>query len=249
MDLRERHQHATRHPWETVRASFFQRLAAQYASSASSVIDVGSGDGWFAAELQRSTLPNATIVCWDTNYLPDDLTEPLPSGISRTVEQPGLRADLVLALDVIEHVADDQLFVGTTLRSVISDHGVLIASVPAHQWMFSRHDTALGHYRRYRLRQLTALLEPNFQVEVAGTLFTTLLAPRFAAVVLERLLRPSAPIAPESGWTRGSLVTSLVRLALVLDTRIASALARIGVRLPGLSVWAVCRPRPNGGPS
>lgn len=243
MDLKERQQQRCRHPWEQARALFFQRRVRRSAGGASQVIDVGAGDGWFASELHRTTLPHATIVCWDTNYSDDDLSAPLPDGIRRSAQSPATGADLVLALDVVEHVADDHDFVATTLRRLVSDDGVVIVSVPAHQWLFGRHDVALGHHRRYRLRGLTDLLSSQFDIVERGTLFTSLLGPRAFAVARERFSSPSGDLLPESHWTHGPALTALVTAALRVDIAVGAMFARVGLRLPGLSVWAVCRPR------
>lgn len=243
MDLKERQQQRCRHPWEQARALFFQGVVRRHAAHAAQVVDVGAGDGWFAAELQRTTLPHATIICWDTNYTDDDLAVPLHDGITRRVSPPATAADLVLALDVVEHVADDRTFVGSTVHSVVSSRGVLIVSVPAHQWLFGRHDVALGHHRRYSLRQLTDVLSEHFDIVERGTLFTTLLAPRAAGVLLERRSTTAHEAVPESVWRHGPVLSALVTAVLRTDIAINRLFTRIGIRLPGLSVWAVCRPR------
>lgn len=203
---------------------------------------MGAGDSWFATELQRTTLTHATVVCWDTNYTNDDLATPLPDGITRTVLSPTPGADLVLALDVVEHVADDHEFVGM-LRSMANERGVVVVSVPAHQWLFGRHDVALGHHRRYSLSELRSLLSDAFDIVEYGTLFTSLLPPRALAVLLERRATAHDDVEPESHWTHGPVLTSLVTTALRVDMALGRLLARIGLRLPGLSVWAVCIPR------
>jgi hypothetical protein len=244
MDLRERTQHAFRHPWESERARFFQRVVRTHAPRAATVIDVGSGDSWFACELQRTTLPVASITCWDISYDERDLIDWQHPGVARTIEQPGHQADLVLALDVVEHVEHDHEFVRHTLAALVKPTGVVIVSVPAHQFLFTHHDTALGHYRRYSQRQLTALLSTDFHVIASGSLFTTLIAPRMASAALGRIRTTSdAVAAPESEWTAGKVVTSLVGFVLHCDHALVALLRRIGIRLPGLSVWAVCVPR------
>jgi trans-aconitate methyltransferase len=244
MDLRERTQHAFRHPWETVRADFFQRLVRVHAPRASTVIDVGAGDSWFATELHRTTLPTSSISCWDISYNEHDLADWQHSHVSRSTEQPGHRADLVLALDVVEHVEHDAEFVQQVLAELVEPSGVLIVSVPAHQQLFTRHDTALGHYRRYSQRQLRAVLETRFHVVASGSLFTSLLAPRLVSALIARYrTTPAEVAAPESEWHHGRVITSMVVLALQIDRALLGGAQRLGLRIPGLSVWAVCVPR------
>ena len=56
--------------------------------------------------------------------------------------------DLILALDVIEHV-DDDLAVLTEYRRVLKNDGQIVITVPAHRFLWSEHDEALHHRRRY----------------------------------------------------------------------------------------------------
>jgi len=66
--------------------------------------------------------------------------------------------DAVLASDVLEHIEDDAAAVAEIAR-VIRPGGVVILTVPAHQWMFSEHDVALHHFRRYSKASIRSLLE------------------------------------------------------------------------------------------
>ena len=113
------------------------------------MLDVGAGDGWFAGELKSSLPPSAEVICWDVNYSGDDLAEPMPAGLSRVVDPPDGRFDLITVLDVIEHVVDDAAFLDEDVLPRLAPDGLLVVSVPAHQALFCAHDVALGHHRRY----------------------------------------------------------------------------------------------------
>jgi SAM-dependent methyltransferase len=64
--------------------------------------------------------------------------------------------DVICAMDFLEHVENDkQVF--NWMASHLNDDGVLFITVPAYQFLFSYHDIALGHYRRYNLTQLITL--------------------------------------------------------------------------------------------
>lgn len=56
--------------------------------------------------------------------------------------------DLILALDLIEHIERDDLMI-REFRRVLRPGGYLMATVPAHQSLWSDHDIALHHFRRY----------------------------------------------------------------------------------------------------
>jgi len=69
-----------------------------------------------------------------------DLGEPWP------VDRNSLRA--VVLLDVLEHVADPAHVLRHAWES-LEPGGAVIATVPAHPWLYSRWDEQLGHFRRY----------------------------------------------------------------------------------------------------
>jgi SAM-dependent methyltransferase len=56
--------------------------------------------------------------------------------------------DLAVAFDVLEHIEDDVKAVAE-LKRVLKPGGRFVFSVPANQALFSAHDRALGHFRRY----------------------------------------------------------------------------------------------------
>jgi len=105
-----------------------------------------------------------------TGRLPDDLVVP-----------PGW-ADAVLLLDVIEHL-DDDVAALETARRALRPGGLLVITVPAYRWLWSGHDVALGHRRRYSARGLARLVERAGLHVVHVSYFNTLL---FPAVALTR---------------------------------------------------------------
>ena len=68
--------------------------------------------------------------------------------------------DAVVASDVLEHIEDDMAAAAEIAR-VMRPGSVAIISVPAHQWLFSEHDTALRHCRRYSKAAIRQVLEGN----------------------------------------------------------------------------------------
>lgn len=62
--------------------------------------------------------------------------------------------DLVLVLDILEHLEDD-LECLEEVKRVLKTDGVLILSVPAFPFLFSYHDIVLGHKRRYEKKELS----------------------------------------------------------------------------------------------
>jgi ubiquinone/menaquinone biosynthesis C-methylase UbiE len=72
--------------------------------------------------------------------------------------------DVVTMLDVLEHVENDGAAVREIYR-VLAPGGAFVLSVPAYQHLWSAHDTALHHFRRYEYSGLKKVLESGgFQV-------------------------------------------------------------------------------------
>ena len=92
--------------------------------------------------------------------------------------------DVVVATDVLEHIADDA-GAASEVHRVLRPGGVFVLSVPAHPWLYSRHDAALLHHRRYTRDMLVQVLQGS-GLEVRwlsywnATLFPVISAVRFA---------------------------------------------------------------------
>jgi SAM-dependent methyltransferase len=88
--------------------------------------------------------------------------------------------DLIALLDVLEHVeADLEALVNTTAR--LRPGGRILLTVPAHPWMWSSHDVANHHKRRYTKKTFKAVIaDAGLKLE-ALTYFNSLLFPLAAA--------------------------------------------------------------------
>lgn len=85
--------------------------------------------------------------------------------ICGTVGEVGAqRFDTIIYVDVLEHIADDR----GELRAAaacLQVNGCLIVVAPAHQWLFTPFDGAIGHYRRYSRSMLEDLSPAGLRVE------------------------------------------------------------------------------------
>lgn len=92
--------------------------------------------------------------------------------------------DCVLALDVFEHIENDEEAV-REIKRVLKSGGILIATVPCHQCLFSEHDRALHHVRRYSRNRIISILESTgFVIERVTWINMTL----FPMVAIHRLI-------------------------------------------------------------
>lgn len=93
--------------------------------------------------------------------------------------------DLACAFDVIEHVDQDAASVAA-IAALVKPGGYLATTVPGQPWMWSRHDEAHHHKRRYRLGAYRRLFEAAGLTIVKASYFNTLL---FAPIATIRALK------------------------------------------------------------
>ncbi|MGE0445285.1 MAG: class I SAM-dependent methyltransferase [Vicinamibacterales bacterium] len=256
MDLRERRaatrETTSRHPWERARLGIVSRLLdAAGVWTPAVVADIGCGDGFVVGELARR-FPAAAFAAVDPHL--DDTTlawlgrrlDGHRVAVCRSLEEAAAlgTADVILLLDVIEHVEDDVAFLAALRRSPLVGPGTrLVVTVPAHQRLFGPHDAFLHHFRRYDPPVLTERLEAGgFHVQQAGEFFLGPLVLRQLQVWAFPGQRSAEGQAGVAGWSGGRALTDLLTRLLLLDFSWSAALQRSGLRVPGLSAYALCRP-------
>lgn len=151
--------------------------------------------------------------------------------------EPDERFDVVALLDVLEHLPLPEASLKKIAAHLRPDDGRLIVTVPAYQWMWSAHDRALHHLRRYTRASLNAALREAGLEVLRVSYFNTILFPAAAAARgLFRLLRIDR--SPGQG-TPSPAVNGLARWAF---RRELPLLRRTSLPF-GLSVMAVARVR------
>lgn len=100
--------------------------------------------------------------------------------------------DLVCSFDVIEHVEDDHL-AASELERVCKHDGIICATVPAFQFLWSQHDVVNHHYRRYTRTNFLKLFHSEL---IYSSYFNFLL---FFPIATFRLL---------TSWIKGNKNTS-----------------------------------------
>lgn len=241
-----------RHPWEQARLALVHRLIRRHVKlqPGDVVFDIGCGDTFVAEQLARH-YPTVHFNAVDSNFT-GELLDAFRARL--TVQNLSLYASLdsvpvakpaalVLLMDVIEHVPDDEAFVrGICRHAFVGSDTRLLITVPSFQSLFCSHDRFLGHYRRYSGTTLRELFRrAQLRCEERGYLFTSLLPVRVLQVLRERVAGSSDAPTDLATWGGGPAKARTLAAMLTLDGRMSLALARIGIRIPGLSNFAVCR--------
>lgn len=97
--------------------------------------------------------------------------------------------DTVLYMDVLEHIEQDREELAKAMR-VLRPGGKIIVLSPAHQFLFSKFDESIGHFRRYSLQNLTELCPEGMTVRSAKYLDSLGM---LASLANRVLLRQSMP--------------------------------------------------------
>ena len=203
-----------------------------------SVLDAGCGSGRTLEELS----PYGDVYGIELDPGAADVARARGRGevqIGRLEELPwdDGRFDLITCLDVIEHTPDDRVTL-RELRRVSRPGGFLLVTVPAYQGLWSTHDVANHHYRRYSRSRLRAAARDAGWGVVRMTSFNGLLLAPAAAVRLaerRRLREPDSDYKPE--LTLGpDWLNSLLERPLRIEARWLAS----GRTMPaGLSLLAV----------
>jgi SAM-dependent methyltransferase len=152
---------------------------------------------------------------------------------------------LITCLDVIEHTPDDVRSLTELLR-VARPGGWLVATVPAYQLLWSSHDVANHHYRRYRRPMLRRAAQSAGWEPASWTYFNSLLFLPGAVVRLAERLRPEEKRRPKP---HVAMTPSSLDGVLEWPMRLEAAMIHRGARLPvGMSLLMVFRkPARRGG--
>ncbi len=145
-----------RHWWYAERRAMVRRTAAKWpAGRALDVGCAGGGNtavlrdlGWAVTGLEYSPAGARIAASRGLDVVRGDATR-LPF--------PDASFDLVMATDVWEHIEDDRTVASEAAR-VLRPGGRVLVAVPCSMKLWSGHDVALGHFRRYEREQLASLL-------------------------------------------------------------------------------------------
>lgn len=165
--------------WFRSRNRLVIQLLTKHFAQARSLLEVGCGTGFVlrgindarpelelvGSELHpaglafaQRRLPEADLYQMDARHIPFES-----------------EFDVVLALDVIEHIEEDEAVMAEMFKAVKPGGGAIV-SVPQHPRLWSANDVFSQHQRRYTRRELTSKLRnAGFELRQVTSFVTTLL--------------------------------------------------------------------------
>jgi len=164
------------------------------------VLEVGAGIGANTLRLRSGSEqrwvclePDAQLASTLREQLAGTPWEATTEIVTGTVEdlRSAEQFDSILYIDVLEHIEDDRAELGRAAR-LLAPGGHLIVLGPAHAWLFSEFDHAIGHFRRYTADALKALTPAGVRLVKAFYLDSVGL---LASAANRLLLKQSLPTA------------------------------------------------------
>lgn len=128
-----------------------------------SVCDVGCGSGKFSKFMYDQGFRNIYGLdpSPEIDFKYRDIINFSNDSLSAFQHNTGMLFDIVMCLDVIEHIEDDRTFFDE-LVSILKPGGWLILQTPANPSLYSYRDKLYGHYRRYSRSMLSVLFNDRF---------------------------------------------------------------------------------------
>ena len=232
------HEREMRHWWFCGRRDFIARLL-DAVPRGDALLDVGCSGGALLDALRTRGFTNLTGI----DISPRAVERCHTRGFTHVREADACALpfadntfDIVVASDLLEHIADADRAMVEWYR-VLKPCGRLLVFVPAHQWLWSYHDTINHHVKRYRYDELIACMNSqHLRIVRSGVCNTFLFLPIAGVRLLERLFRHT----PRSSSGNLKMTPTPVNILLAHLLMWENRLQMRGVAFPcGVSIFAV----------
>lgn len=175
------------HWWFTARRRILDGLIERVVKPPKDarILELGAGTGHNLAMLSRfGTVEASELDPMARELASERLGRPVKEAALPDLSMfPADSYDLIALLDVLEHVPDDKGSLAA-IKTRLKPGAALLLTVPANPWMWSAHDVAHHHHRRYRKAEIEKLArDAGYWIELLSP-FNSLLFPPIAAVRL-----------------------------------------------------------------
>ena len=133
------------------------------------VLEVGAGLG-----VNTVLLQNKQVRSWQCLEPDSELAARLTDKVAAVsncsvrcgtlASMAGSQFDSILYIDVLEHIEADGEELAEAAK-LLRPGGCLVVLSPAHQFLYSNFDAAIGHYRRYNRESLRRCTPPDCEIE------------------------------------------------------------------------------------
>ena len=212
-------------------------------------MDYGSGDCFMISCLIKE-INEFNFIAVDKNYNSNQISK-LKSFLKRTeiytnhnsIDLSNHKINIVLMLDVIEHIENPLI----DLRELychpsIENDAIFIITVPAFEFLMTKHDMRLGHHRRYNLRTLTRLIKKTgFSVIECGYLFQSAFLIRSLQKISEKLFNTDN-VGAINNYKHSDIKDSFLSRLFINEYNMFWSLGKKNnAYIPGLTACVICQ--------
>lgn len=211
------------HFWFSVRCRLIVWTLRKYAPSLDSFFEIGCGTGYVLKAIKQ-VFPNARLI--GSEMLTSGLhyaSRRLPAATFIQMDARQIpyvdEFDAIGAFDVLEHIEEDSVVLQQA-HSALKPNGMLLLTVPQHDWLWSSIDEYSCHIRRYSAKEL------HLKIEAAG--FRILRSTSFVSLLLPAMM-----------LSRGSKRDAATATDPLAELKISRPLNRLLHALMSVEAWLI----------
>ena len=216
--------------WFRVRNQIILWALKRYSPAFHSFFEIGCGTGFVLSGIAKA-YPNALLQ--GSDLFTEGLhfaAKRLPSAEFMQMDARQIpfvnEFDCIGAFDVLEHIQEDTIVLHQ-INKALKDQGILLLTVPQHQWLWSRVDDHACHVRRYSANELHSKLEATGFKVLRSTSFLTTLLP---AMIISRFTQKKNK--KKNKLTDGLSLPFIINFLFERMLNIDARLIRSGINLP-----------------
>lgn len=216
--------------WFRARNEIIMWAMKKYIPQLQSFLEIGCGTGYVLSGVSKE-FPSAQI--WGSEIFVAGLPFAADRVPTAKLMQMDARKipfndefDAIGAFDVLEHIEED-IEVLLQVKSALKSNGILLLTVPQHQWLWSASDEYACHVRRYSAKELhTKLASAGFEI-IRSTSFVSLLLPAMYAARTKK-----ANVESENDPTSEFKLPAPLNTFLYKTMRMEIAMIKAGINFP-----------------
>ena len=230
MDLIEQKENINRHPWELSRTDSLIKEIKKYHKGGT-ILDIGCGDSYFDYQLLKTDIDITKLYGIDI-YLKKKIDINRYYAVNDYSKLKDKKFNTIIMFDVLEHVPDDYEFLNNTVSKYLKNNGRVIMTIPAHQFLFSKHDEFLKHYRRYNKKMIRKLCKKtNYKIVNYHYFY-------FSLFIFRLLFRNKGNEVNNWKHKENEFITRFIRSILNIDYNICKFMNKFS---NGLSLFVVLK--------
>lgn len=224
--------------WFQGRKNIVLRLVKNYFKDKKihNILDAGCGTGMIFSNLEKfGTVIGIDLSEEALKFCKERRLRPLINADLTSLPFQDESFDLAVALDILEHVPEHEKAMAEFYRTVVKG-GKLIITVPAHPFIWSEHDIALHHVRRYTMKTFNELIATQKwkKLKISYAISFT-----FPGIVLFRILGKFFKKKKETASTDLIILPKAINSFLTFLIRIESRMMQY-INIPfGVTIVAV----------